>query len=845
MARARKSKARTKRPSASTGRAAPLKRKAAARPRGVLRGRLAAFTAERHPAALETVLAAFSQVMGRRKDPAEPEKIDALRGPLREALRRRASRRPPAGLPEPSPGVSVRSRLSQAAEELARDVDGFLHREALSASFTPEEKRWMLEGMVLTRATDNRLKEFFLSGEVKFEGRGFQGKGFRSLGQEAIYAGALRLRRGEEWRGEDGGWKGDVVAPVIRDLGIALAMSPDVASALNAQMGKAGPPMNGKDLHIGDWESGVLPATAPLAVSSLTGMGVAYAFKMRREERVVFSFIGEGGSSQGEWHEAINQAAARNLPVAFCLQNNQTALSTPVADQSAVRTFADKAAGYGIPGFTVDGTDPESIAAGFAWCAEHAREGRGPSLIEVVALRMCGHAHHDDMLYHGREPEIGRSYPPLPEGGYADPKAYRYWAGRDPIVTYARRLVREGVIGRREIEGIWEAAEETVDAAAREIVARPWPDPAEAGVGVLAGEPPRVRLEPLAERGREGPVPEAVVEEAPPFDRQGSTFLEAITRACGEALESDPRVFVFGEDVAVPYGNAFLLLRPLSERFGDRLHNSILGESAVVGVCVGAALAGMRPIGEIQFNDFIATGFNQLVNNAAKIRYRFGLSVPMVMRMPWGGLRHAGPYHSQNTEPWFYRTPGLKIAAPSTPHDARRLFLAAVEDPDPVLFYEHIALYRNPRLRQVLPEEPEPLPLGRAALRRGGGDLSLVSYGAYVHHCLEVAETLAREDGLEAEVLDLRTLAPLDREALFATVRRTGRLLLAHEDSVTGGVGQSLAALVEENLFEFLDAPIRVVGALDTPVPYAPTLERATLAGTEHILRAARLLAAY
>jgi 2-oxoisovalerate dehydrogenase E1 component beta subunit len=217
----------------------------------------------------------------------------------------------------------------------------------------------------------------------------------------------------------------------------------------------------------------------------------------------------------------------------------------------------------------------------------------------------------------------------------------------------------------------------------------------------------------------------------------------------------------------------------------------------------------------------------------------------MVMRMPWGGLRHAGPYHSQNTEPWFYRTPGLKIAAPSTPHDARRLFLAAVEDPDPVLFYEHIALYRNPRIRQKLPKRPEPLPLGRAALRREGGDLSLVSYGAYVHRCLEVAETLSREDGIEAEVLDLRTLAPLDREALFATVRRTGKLLVAHEDSVTGGIGQSLAALVEESLFEYLDAPIRVVGALDTPVPYAPSLERATLAGTEHILRAARLLAAY
>jgi 2-oxoisovalerate dehydrogenase E1 component beta subunit len=337
----------------------------------------------------------------------------------------------------------------------------------------------------------------------------------------------------------------------------------------------------------------------------------------------------------------------------------------------------------------------------------------------------------------------------------------------------------------------------------------------------------------------------ARLEEAPEFDRRGSTLLEGITRATGEAMEADPSVFVFGEDVAGPYGNAFLLLRPLTHRFGDRLLNSILGESAVIGVCTGAAMMGMRPIGEIQFNDFVATGFNQLVNNTAKIRFRYGIPVPMVLRMPWGGLRSAGPYHSQNTEPWFYRTPGLKIVVPSTPHDARRLLLSAVSDPDPVLYYEHIALYRNPRIRQLLPPTPEPLPLGRAALRRVGGDLSMVSYGAYVHRCLGVAEALAREDGLEAEVLDLRSLVPLDREALFATVRRTGKLLVVHEDSITGGIGQSLAALVEENLFEYLDAPVRILGALDVPVPYSPPLERATLVQDGQILKAARLLAAY
>ena len=313
----------------------------------------------------------------------------------------------------------------------------------------------------------------------------------------------------------------------------------------------------------------------------------------------------------------------------------------------------------------------------------------------------------------------------------------------------------------------------------------------------------------------------------------------------GDALRADPRVFVFGEDVGGEYGNAFLLLRPLLDEFGDRIINSPLAEGAVLGVCVGAALAGQRPIGEMQFNDFVATGFNQLVNNAAKIRYRWGGSVPMVVRMPWGGLRHAGPYHSQNTEPWFYRTPGLKIVVPSTPADARALMASAVADPDPVLYYEHIALYRDPRVKQRLPAEPPvPLPCGRAALRRAGDRLAIVSYGAYVHVAMRVADRLAA-DGIEAAVLDLRWLAPLDREAVLALARHCNRVLIVHEDSRTGGIGESLAAIIQEEAFESLDAPIRIVGALDTPVPYSPPLEEAFLPSEAEIERAARLLVAY
>jgi 2-oxoisovalerate dehydrogenase E1 component beta subunit len=335
------------------------------------------------------------------------------------------------------------------------------------------------------------------------------------------------------------------------------------------------------------------------------------------------------------------------------------------------------------------------------------------------------------------------------------------------------------------------------------------------------------------------------VDPGPPFDSRGKTYLEAVMLGIADALRADPRVFVYGEDVGGAYGNAFLLLRPLLPQFGDRIINSPLAEGAVLGVCVGAALAGQRPIGEIQFNDFVATGFNQLVNNAAKIRYRWGGGVPMVVRMPWGGLRRAGPYHSQNTEPWFYRTAGLKIVVPSTPHDARALMASAVADPDPVLFYEHIALYRDPRVKQALGETPPaPIPLGKAALRRGGDDLVLVSYGAYVHVGLRVAERLAA-DGIQASVLDLRSLAPLDREALLASARRCHRVLIVHEDSRTGGIGESLAAIIQEEAFESLDAPVRILGALDTPVPYSPPLEEFYLPSEAQVERAARLLVAY
>lgn len=831
-----------------------------------LASRFGAFVAERHPFALTDALEALDHATGGR-DLRDEAAIEAARPALQRELKKRLQARVlPHGLPDTTPRTTAAVRMGQAQAELLDAADGFLRRAAIAASLTREERVEILRGMVLTRATDNRLKTFFTAGEIKYGAASFQGKGFRSLGQEAIYAAAIRLRRGAAYRGPDGRWTGDVIGPVIRDLGATLAMRPEpdtVRMVLNAQMGKVGAPLEGKDLHIGDFANGILPPAAPLTTATLTIAGMAMAFWRDRSGRVAVSFIGEGGSSLGEWHEAINLCAARRLPAIFCVENNQTALSTPLTDQSAVRVFADKAAGYGVPGLTVDGTDPEQIAAAFTWAAERARAGLGPTLIETVCMRMCGHAHHDDMLYLGKDPAASWDYAPLTETGYASRELYEYWAARDPIARYAARLQAEKIIDAGDLDRFKREAEAIVDEQARAVIDAPWPEPSQAGVGVFKGEKPRVHVEVLdpatrlaAAHGEDvendssalsaaAAVFSGSVEEAPAFDPKGRTFLDAVMLGVGDALRADPRVFVYGEDVGGAYGNAFLLLRPLLKEFGDRLINSPLAEGAVLGVCVGAALAGQRPIGEIQFNDFVATGFNQLVNNAAKIRYRWGGDVPMVVRMPWGGLRHAGPYHSQDTAPWFYRTAGLKIVVPSTPHDARALMASAVADPDPVLFYEHIALYRDPRIKQLLTEAPSrPIPLGKAALRRAGEHLAIVSYGAFVHVALRVAEKLA-QDGIQASVLDLRSLVPLDRAALLAVARRCHKVLIIHEDSRTGGVGESLAAIIQEEAFEALDAPIRIIGALDTPVPYSPPLEEFYLPGEAQIERAARLLLDY
>ncbi len=729
-------------------------------------------------------------------------------------------------------------------------ISSVFKRFSLKISLSDSEKLRIYKGMLHTRYLDARLKKFFISGEIKTpDGTQFQGKGFRSMGQEAIYAAGIRLKNNKSARDSDAAYMGDYVAPMIRDLGLALAMGQRSYDVLAAQMGKVGKPMNGKDFHIGDFDSGILPPSAPISISSLTSTGIGLALKGTK--RVIINCTGEGATSTGEWHEAINFAAVHKLPIVFIVQNNQTALSTPLNEQYATYFLAEKAKGYGIRGVTIDGTDPEAVFAGVTEAVESCRNGEGPVLVELICMRFAGHAHHDDMLYFGVEPDQFIEYPEMNEKGYIDKNNYDLWIKKDPIANYKRKLTNEGLLDDVLNSQFIEEISEEIENAANELIDAPWPEPENAGDSPYHLGDVESHTELLSKRNMaiKNLDHSWYNESEIGFKSQpnGKTFWEAIVEALREELNRDPDTFILGEDVGGKYGNAFVILKSLLNEFGDRIMNTPLSESAIIGASVGAALLGKRPIAEIQFNDFVASGFNQLVNNAAKIHYRWNHSVPLTIRMPWGGLRQAGPFHSQNTEPWFYRTPGLKIVCPSTPIEAKGLLKSAIRDDNPVLFYEHIALYRATGIKQILPSEDDDylIPLGTAHLKSLGSDITIITYGAFVHRCLKAVDKLEKENGISSTLLDLRSLVPLDKNAILSSVAKTGKVLIVTEDSKRGSIGQSVASIIAEEVFEYLDAPVRVLGALDTPVPYSPTLEEEFLISEEQIIEAAKLLCEY
>ncbi|MBI2710074.1 MAG: dehydrogenase E1 component subunit alpha/beta [Actinobacteria bacterium] len=687
------------------------------------------------------------------------------------------------------------------------------------------------EELTLPRVIEERMLLLLRQGRLS--------KWFSGIGQEAVAVGVAHGLAPDDW-----------VLPMHRNLGVFTTRGLDLDRLFRQLLGRDGGWTKGRDrsFHFGALEHGIVGMISHLAAMLPVADGLALAGVLRGRIRIAATFVGDGATSEGDFHEACNLAAVWRLPVLFIVENNQYGLSTPVHEQYACADLADRAAGYGMPGAVVDGNDVLAVVGAVRDAAARARTGGGPTLIELKTFRMRGH-----------EETSGTTYVP--------DELIEQWAAKDPIRRLEAVLDARGLLpaGRRAAR----RAEVEADVAARvaaayaaalpsstaeaelaevtEVIAAdsaiPVPTvPARISVSpVVRGEEP---LPPSADRAADRAAAQAAERAA--GDQAGGErsmrYLDAISEALRDAMRADPDIVLLGQDVA-EYGGAFKVTAGFVEEFGKaRVRNTPIIESGAVGCALGLALDGFRPVVEMQFGDFISCAFNQVVNNLATTRYRWGAPVPVVVRAPIGGGTGAGPFHSQLLDGWFTHVPGLKVVAPATPADAKGLLLAALRDPDPVLFLEHKLLYRS--AVGPVPEGHADVPIGRARVARAGDAATVVTWGAGVGWALEAAGAVSDEDGAEVEVVDLRSLVPWDRALVLACVRRTGRALIVHEDWQTGGFGGEIASVVADEAFADLDAPVRRVGALDTPVPFSKALE-ALHSARHRVLPALRAVLAY
>jgi len=642
--------------------------------------------------------------------------------------------------------------------------------------------------MVLGRTLETRLHTMYRGGRLG-------GAVYPGVGQEAAQIGFASALR-----------EGDIFGGTHRDLMMQLTRGVSLDETLLNFFGKAEAPTKGRDgnSHFGVLERGTLMVVSPLPDAYPVAVGCALAFRQRGERRVALADCGEGATATGTWHEAVNMAAVMRLPVVFTIQNNQFAYSTPNDREAAVAHFADRGEGYGIPHLVVDGNDVVACFNAATEAVERAREGGGPTLIEAITFRHFGHAGHDS-------------------ASYVDPELREEWLARDPIRRFEELLVDRGVLDDERVLRIADEVSRTIRQAIEQAQDRPDPDPATVAGDVFA---PRV--------GSTAP---------PPGPPQGEpvTMLDAIKSTLADEMARDERVFLLGEDVG-PFGGAFKVTAGLFERFGpERVVDTPIAESAIVGSAVGAALMGRRPVAELQYTDFIYPGLDELVNEAAKYHWKTGHPVPMVLRGPSGAGLRAGPYHSLSPEGLLAHHPGLKVVCPATPTDAKGLLLAAIRDPNPVVFLEHKKLYRS--VKEPIPDGDYEVPLGSAAVVRPGEDVTIVSWAAMLHTSLAAAARLA-EEGIAVEVVDLRTITPVDWETVFASVRKTSRLLVVQEDHPFASVASEILARVADELFWDLDAPVRRVTPPMTHIPFAAPLEDAYLPQVDEVAMAVRRLAA-
>jgi 2-oxoisovalerate dehydrogenase E1 component len=644
--------------------------------------------------------------------------------------------------------------------------------QAGDLGFSPEELRRFYRSVLLPRMIEEKMLVLLRQGRLS--------KWFSGIGQEAIATGVVTALE-----------PGDYVLPMHRNLGVFTGRDLDLPRLFRQLLGREGGFTKGRDrtFHFGTLDKGIVGMISHLGAMLPVACGLALAALLKGERRVAAAFTGDGATSEGDFHEALNLAAVWKLPVLFVVENNQWGLSTPAREQYACRHLADRGIGYGMPGIVVDGNDLLAVHRAVRRAAERARRGDGPTLLEFKTFRMRGH-----------EEASGTEYVPKEE--------LDEWARKDPVRRYEAFLRQNDLLTESELEAIRAGYKARIDALADEAL--------------LAPEPRATAEEKLADVFAPSllvPTPASAEEEA---QAPETRYVDAISDALRTVMRRDERVILLGQDIA-EYGGVFKVTQGFVEEFGKaRVRNTPIIESGAVGCALGLALAGHVPMVEMQFGDFITCAFNQIVNNVAKTHWRWGARVPLVIRAPIGGGTGAGPFHSQCVESWFTAVAGIKVVAPATPYDAKGLLVSAFEDGNPVLYLEHKALYRSARGR--VPLGHYSIPLGRARVARPGRDATVVTYGAGVAWALDAAAELAAE-GREVEVVDLRSLIPWDVEAVVRSVAKTARCLVLHEAPLTGGFGGEVAATVGREAFESLDAPVARLGALDTPVPFARSLE--------------------
>jgi 2-oxoisovalerate dehydrogenase E1 component len=635
---------------------------------------------------------------------------------------------------------------------------------------TREEALALHRALVLPRLIEEKMLNLLRQGRLS--------KWFSGIGQEAIAVGVTSALRTDDW-----------ILPMHRNLGVFTGRAMDLTRLFRQLLGRDGGFTKGRDrtFHFGDLEHRVVGMISHLGANLPVADGLALAARLRGEDRVAAAFTGDGATSEGDFHEALNLAAVWKLPVLFVVENNQYGLSTPAVEQYACANLADRAAGYGMAGEIVDGNDLLAVRDATLRAAARARAGEGPTLLEFRTFRMRGH-----------EEASGTAYVPR--------HLFEEWAKKDPILRYETLLLERGVLDeptRDEVRREWKRM---IDLLVDEAYATP--------------HPTTTRADELADVL----APSLLVPAPPPPDTEAPEirYIDAIRDAMAAAMRRDRRIVLLGQDIA-EYGGVFKATQGLVEEFGkERVRNTPIIESGAVGCAMGLALDGFVPMLEMQFGDFVTCGFNQIVNHVAKTHWRWGARVPMVIRLPIGGGTGAGPFHSQNPEAWFTHVAGLKVVCPSNAHDAKGLLLAAFEDGNPVLYLEHKFLYRWSKAH--VPKGHFTLPLGEASVARSGADATIVTWSVGVAWALEAAASL-EEDGWSVEVVDLRSLIPWDRETVFRSVRKTSKVLVLHEAPITGGFGAEIAATVGRECFQDLDAPVERLGALDTPVPFSRGLE--------------------